>query len=67
MRRNKIAYGQIKLVYDFPIALYFFVYNYISSCTVCRYKIIQNVIVYGETRKERDYFILTVNKSRKVI
>ncbi len=67
MRRNMIAYGQIKLVYDFRIALYFFVYDYISSCTVCRYTIVQNVIVYGETQKEKDYFILTVNKSRKVI
>jgi hypothetical protein len=66
MRRNTIVYRQTKLVYGFRFTLYFFVYDYITLCMICRYTIVQNVIVYRETRKETRYFTLIVNQSRKV-
>jgi hypothetical protein len=67
MHRNTIVYGQINLIYGFHFTLYFFVYDYISPCTVWRYTIVQNMIVDEEMRNERRYFILTVNQARKVI
>ena len=67
MHRNTIVYRQTKLFYGFRFTLYFFVYDYISRGRIWRYTIVQNVILYGETRKGRIYFILIANQSRKVI
>jgi hypothetical protein len=65
--RNAIVYGEINFAYSFRLTLYFFVYDYISLCAVCRYTSVQNMIAYEEIRKERGYFILTLNQARKVI